>query len=324
MMLFDILKRNDSLRSIVKKGKIYREYLHDARQMSRYYLGASESRGKKEYRIMLLVHSLEKGMCMPNPRPFGYKKVVHLVHILSDYNESNKKDFEYKLGIAILKAWCSFCETHGWTEQKEYRIASEYAQKNGIDDIAAGSRIMSAPHITELSSFDDVVFSRHSVRDFADIPLKEDDIQYALKCFLEAPTACNRQMCKVYYITNPNMKNTLDNTIMGVAGFNKKTVNYFVITYDTASLDYYGERNQGHLNTGLVAMNFVNGLHARGIGSCFMQWSNKYSEDLQIRKLLKLPESERIGIVIGAGYYLNESTIPCSFRKSIEDIYRVI
>jgi len=324
MKLFDVLKRNDFLRATVKKAKIYREFLYDAKEISKYYLETSEPNGRKEYRIMLLVHSLEKGMCMPNPRPFGYDKAVYLMKILSAYNEKKRSEFEYKLGVAVLDAWRSFYESHGWTDQKGYKTISDFLIKVDEVDLTAGWKIMSAPNVSEDCSFDDVIFSRHSVRDFAETPLKEEDIKYALKCFIEAPTACNRQMCKVYLVNNPDMKKKLDTTIMGVGGFNKSVVNYFIITYDMASLDYFGERNQGHLNTGLVAMNFANGLHARGIGSCFMQWSNKYSEDVQIRKLLKIPESERIGIVIGAGYYLPESVIPCSCRKNIEDIYRVI
>lgn len=324
MKLFDFLKKNNFLRAKVKKAKIYREFFYDAKELSQYYLETAEPKGRKEYRIMLLVHSLEKGMCMPNSRPFGHDKVMYLMQILSSYDEREKKNFEYRLGVAVLDSWSSFYKTHGWTNQKGYEAVSNFLNKVGETDLTAGCKIMHSPAISEKSSFDDVIFSRHSVRDFADGPLSEDDINYALKCFIEAPTACNRQMCKVYLVNNLDMKKMLDNTIMGVGGFNKKVVSYFIITYDMASLDYFGERNQGHLNTGLVAMNFVNGLHARGVGSCFMQWSNKYAEDVRVREILGLPESERIGVVIGAGYYLSESVIPYSCRKDIKDIYKVI
>lgn len=71
-------------------------------------------------------------------------------------------------------------------------------------------------------------------------------------------------------------------------------------------------------------MNFINGLHARGIGSCCLQWSNKHAEDLKVRKALELQDSERIAVVIAAGYYLEETVIPCSVRKSVDDIYKEI
>lgn len=71
-------------------------------------------------------------------------------------------------------------------------------------------------------------------------------------------------------------------------------------------------------------MNFVNGLHAKGIGSCCLQWSNKRNEDVEVRTKLRLRESERIGIVIGAGYYLEKNVIPCSARRNINEVFRIV
>ena len=157
--------------------------------------------------------------------------------------------------------------------------------------------------------------SRHSVRDYQERKIDPEDVQFALKCFVETPTACNRQMCRVYYVQNQEITDLLNRVVIGVPGFNKKTVQYFLVTYDLASFAYSGERQQGLFNAGLCSMNFINGLHAKGIGSCCLQWSNKYEQDLEVRKKLGLTESERIGIVIGAGYYLEENIIPCSVRR---------
>ena len=66
---------------------------------------------------MLLVHSLEKGMCFPNPRPFGFDKVSELMNLLSRYSEEQKCEFEYQLGVSVLFAWMDFFEKQGW--QKE-------------------------------------------------------------------------------------------------------------------------------------------------------------------------------------------------------------
>ena len=71
-------------------------------------------------------------------------------------------------------------------------------------------------------------------------------------------------------------------------------------------------------------MNFANALHAQGIGSCFMQWSNKRSEDLETRKALGIGESERIAVILGAGYYKEKTLSPVSCRREPEDIYRTI
>ena len=125
-------------------------------------------------------------------------------------------------------------------------------------------------------------------------------------------------------VKDTKIKTELNKVIIGLPGFNKEHVNFFIITYDLAAFAYSGERQQGLLNTGLCTMNFVNALHAKGIGSCCLQWSNKHSEDRRIRKLLGLKDSERIGVIVGAGYYLPENTIPCSVRRPISDIYREV
>lgn len=322
MGLKDKLKENDLLRRMVKRVKIYREFCEDAAAFSDYYLEESEKKGDVRYKIMLLVHSIEKGMCMAEPRPFGHKKVKELLAILSAYPD--KGGFEYGVGCGILRAWLSFFQEHGWEKEEGCEPVQRFLEGCTDRGLKAGSKVVSRPNVTEKSSFEEVLFSRHSVRGYQKEKLREEDISFALSCFAKAPTACNRQMCKVYQIENARIKHLLDSTVMGISGFDTDTVHYFIVTYDIAAFEYYGERNQGYLNAGLTAMNFVYGLHARGIGSCFLQWSNKTSEDTKIRGAMGISKSERIAVVIGAGYYPDKSTIPCSCRKSKSDIFKVI
>ena len=275
---------------------------------------------------MLLVHSLEKGMCFSNPRPFGKDKVNDLTAILSKYSDNSKNEFEYVLGISVLMAWTEFYKEHQWENEKTYQDVMAFLENHRINsEIKAGSKIYRPRQYAEAESeYEKFFLSRHSVRNYKDKKLDLDDIRFALKCFVETPTACNRQMCRVIYISDPKITKLLNNVVIGIPGFDKKTVQFFVITYDLASFAYSGERQQGLFNAGLCTMNFVNGLHAKGIGSCCLQWSNKYKQDKEVRKKLGLSESERIGIVIGAGYYLEENNIPCSVRRKPEDIFRVI
>ena len=98
-------------------------------------------------------------------------------------------------------------------------------------------------------------------------------------------------------------------------------MNYFALTYDVKSMDYYGERNQGYLNAELIAMNHANALHSRGIGYFFIQWSNTASEEREVKKKLGINETEHIAVVLGAGYYADEMYIAKSCRCNMEEIY---
>lgn len=317
-----ILKSNPVIRHLGKKVKIYNEFCYDAKNFNKYYVESAEKKGDYRYSIMLLVHSLEKGMCMPSPRPFGFDKVRELMSLLSDYSE--KKCFEYEIGVSVLNAWKNFFDEHNWQSEKYYKeVVTFLSTKTPVYETGY-KKYFPVIDFENEENFEKIIFSRHSVRDYKDEPIKEKDLKLALKAFVETPTACNRQMCRVIGVKNSEIKAELNKVIIGLPGFNKEHVNFFIITYDLAAFAYSGERQQGLFNAGLCTMNFVNALHAKGIGSCCLQWSNKHSEDKKVRKLLKLKDSERIGVVVGAGYYLLENTIPCSTRRPISDIYREV
>ena len=46
-------------------------------------------------------------------------------------------------------------------------------------------------------------------------------------------------------------------------------------------------------------------------------------EEQEFKKLLDIPSSERVAVIITAGYYDEVSRIPYSTRKDISEIYRV-
>ncbi|WP_197026406.1 nitroreductase family protein [Oribacterium sp. P6A1] len=265
-------------------------------------------------------------MCMPNPRPYGLDKVKELIGYLNAYSETRREEFEYQLGVSALFAWTDFFEKHNWQSELAYNDVIVFLKdKNRNAGFQAGAKLYRpGDTFVDAKVYEEMFLSRHSVRDYQERKIDLADVQFALKCFVETPTACNRQMCRVYYIQNQEITDLLNHVVIGVPGFNKKTVQYFLITYDLASFAYSGERQQGLFNAGLCTMNFINGLHAKGIGSCCLQWSNKYKQDVEVREKLGLRDSERIGIVVGAGYYLDENIIPCSVRRRSEDVFQII
>lgn len=322
MNVNQILKSNPVIRRLGKKVKTYNEFRYDAQNFDKYYVESAERDGDYRYSIMLLVHSLEKGMCMPNPRPFGFDKVKELIKLLNAC--SDKDSFEYEVGVSALDAWKRFFDNHGWQPEKNFTEVVEFLVDKKLVYETGSKKYSPVIEASAGEAFERITFSRHSVRDYKDEPIRDQDLELALKAFVETPTACNRQMCRLISVKSVDVKAELNKVIIGLPGFNKEHVNFFIITYDLAAFAYSGERQQGLFNAGLCTMNFVNALHAKGIGSCCLQWSNKHSEDLRIRKLLGLRDSERIGVVVGAGYYLSENAIPCSARRPVSDIYREV
>ena len=326
MGIREFLKKNKTIRKIGKKINIDSQFRQDARDFNAFFEESAREKGDFRYSIMLLVHSLEKGMCFPDPRPFGFDKVKELMKLLHAYPEEKREEFEYKLGVSALNAWESFFASRGWTDDPVFAEAAGFLKEHPADpEIAAGwKEYRPAGSAADETAFAELLSSRCSVRDFQDRKIERKDMEFALRCFTETPTACNRQMCRVLYVEDPEKKELLNSVLIGIPGFNRKTVQFFVISYDLAAFAYSGERQQGLFNAGLCAMNFINGLHVKGIGSCCLQWSNKGVQDRKVRSALGLAESERIGVVIAAGYYLESNTVPCSVRRSPEDIFRTV
>lgn len=71
MSFTEVIKQNKTIRRMGKSLKIYKEFLNDAHGFSSSYIEVAEKKEDYKYSILLLVHSLEKGMCIPTPRPFG-------------------------------------------------------------------------------------------------------------------------------------------------------------------------------------------------------------------------------------------------------------
>lgn len=294
----------------------------DSKCFNDYYLESMKDKGEYKYAVMLLVHSLEKGMCMPNPRPYGFDKVYELMKYLK--NTEKKQSFEYELGISVLYAWIDYFDKHQWTDEQAYGDVRLFLNDKQNPNIDSGCKEYNPTRIDWSEQYYDIISSRHAVRDFRKVKIRQEDIDFAINCFLETPTACNRQMCGLVYINDTKIKEYLEKRIIGLSGFNKPNTQYFIITYDLSALAYLGERNQGMFNAGLCTTNFINALHSRGIGTCCLQWSNNPTEDFMVRKALGLSDSERIAVVIAAGYYKKNNIVPCSVRKTKKDIFRSV
>ncbi len=328
MSIIDSLKKIDFLRRWVKECKTLREYMIDAYSFNKYYMEKCDKNRNYDYHMLMLVHNIEKGMCMPYLRPFGEEKILMLINMISAYEIKNQdKDASvYKMAVSIVFQWKLFYEKHGWSI-KSYEIVSTFINNHAdIEKLDVGYEIKKFEELKldAPPSFESVLTTRMSVRDFEYRPLADDDVEYCVRMAQCAPTACNRQMIGIVQVSSRDKCDLISNTIYGSAGISKNSVTYFVVTYDINALDYYGERNQGYLNAGLVAMNFANALHSRGIGSCFLQWANTAAEDRIVRQKVGISEHERIAVVIASGYYVREEKIAKSCRRKVNEVYRKV
>ena len=282
---------------------------------------------KLEYDFLLEIHKLEKGFAVVNPRPFGIDKIKRIISCIKKYEEKGyEPSFSYNLAYSSLEAYKKFYEEKEWTDTEQYKIVSDFLKDTkeytyipvGAYDLYKNDFIDD----TKID-YDKFISCRKSIRNFAAKELNNEDIKKAVNMAIKSPSACNRQMCKVYYIDKDDNKKVVEKYAQGLGLFDLTNANYFVITFDVSANYFVGERNQGWYNAGLFSMNFVNALHSLGIGSCCIQFGNTFKEEQEFKKLLDIPSSERVAVIITAGYYDEVSRIPYSTRKDISEIYRV-
>jgi len=308
--------------SVAIKQRYFQEY----KLFYRNWIGSKVNINTAGYKIILNAHAIEKGMSNMKPRPFGVTKTAEIMSLIAKYEKKRwAKDYAYCLGISILSEYCNFYKKHQWTNTPEYQKASNFI-KNRKSKLPSGAQEIRKNDIIKDAEINYAQFlsSRHSIRNFDKRSLNDTDIEQAISATTKTPTACNRQMVKIYYVYNKLKRQQVLQYAHGLTGFDNDTVNMFIITYDMSSLCNAGEVCQGYFNAGLVTMNFVNALHSKGIGSCLLEFGNNTKEERRLKNLLNIPQCERVAVILATGYYPNKAIVPVSARKPIDEVYKKV
>lgn len=314
------------LRSIKGSINIRRRYRQERLTFRKNWIRSRTDIKTAGYDIIINAHALEKGMTSKQPRPFGITRTDEIINLMTLYEQQQwSKDYAYNLGASILSEYCRFYKKYKWEKRTEYKKVSAFI-KNRHTTLKSGTLEIHRTDFMKAAqvNYRQFLSTKHSIRAFEPHPLSNKDIVEAVTAATKTPTACNRQMIKIYYIKNNSIKQQVMKYAHGLTGFDKETANIFIITHDISSLCDAGEISQGYFNAGLVTMNFVNSLHSEGIGSCMLAFNNNISEERHLKKLLNIPQCERISVMIAAGYYPEKSLVPRSTRKTAEEIYEEI
>lgn len=330
MKIKDNLKKIKFINSFIRNCRLKKYFLKDYLLFKNNYMYSHEDAESIGYNILLIVHTIEKAMLNKKPRVFGKEKMNTLMLLLDKYEKyGNKSHYYYQMGIRCLDEYKKFFEKQNWKSTDEYLSVKQYFEKKNIiieKNLNVGSSCINKNDIEKYSNIDygNFLKSRHSIRNYSKKKLKDADVNKAINMVIYTPSACNRQMCKIYYVDSIQKREAVIKYANGFGNFELDNISVFIITYDVRSLSMAGERNQGWLNSGLIAMNFVNALHSLGIGTCLLQSSNPYEEEQNLKEVLGLSECERIAVIVSAGYYDDISIITNSVRKNYTDIYKKI
>lgn len=309
-------KLKQYLRKNTKQGRSrYLKFLYQYDQERYFRHSAMEQKDAETIaaQIRLLVHALEKGLSVQNPRPgFGEEKVVHLLKLIREY-EQNKQDPDPQ-AIQLAKSVIGSYAHHRIIRAEDVSFVPETLR---MPDPLAG--VMAYQH-TDTGDFAIIAKKRHSIRTFADSDLELDRLEKAVQLAQTAPSACNRQATHIFACTATDKIQKIMHRHGGMRGFTKPAA----ILAVTGNLRLYQneyERNTVFVDGGIFLMNLLYALDYYSLAACPIIWGAEPDGDEFLYKLLEIPEHHEIVSLVMVGN-LPEGTvqIPCSTKRNTESI----
>lgn len=274
-------------------------------------------------------HIVEKGLSLPNPRPFfGKEKIDKLLYFTNIYIE--KFGFDELVGN-INSALIAYVDYHNQFDNsdvnqtivkiKAHLIKFEKSSKEngGVEKINDTSF---SPDDTVFERYSEIVGSRRSIRDFDTRNVSLELIYKAIQLSLNTPSACNRQGWNVSVFTEKKDIKDLLTYQNGNAGFGT-TIRCLLVVTGCAKAFTRFEHNQLYIDAGMFSMNIINSLHALGLGTCALNLCMPYSQENKLKKVAGIDKSERLVMMIAVGHKKDTYFVAKSPRKKIESVLRV-
>lgn len=175
--------------------------------------------------------------------------------------------------------------------------------------------------------FLDLVKLRQSVRRYATKEVEQDKLHRCLEAARLAPSASNSQPWTFIVVENPKLKEQVAlQTYDKVVPINKfasqaPVIVVFVIEKPkivTRIGSKIKDIDYPLIDIGIAAEHFCLQAAEEGLGTCMIGWFN----EKPIKKILKIPQSKKIGLIITLGFPEDGYKLREKVRKSFEQLVR--
>ena len=157
----------------------------------------------------------------------------------------------------------------------------------------------------------DLVTSRQSVRKYSDRLLEKEKLDRIIEAGRMAPSACNAQPWKFIVVTDPELvlkiAEAASAKLIGMNSFVAQAPVILVIVREKPNMSSkvgatIKNKDYSLIDIGIATENICLQAKAEGIGSCIIGWF----DERMIRKILYIPKSKRVELIITLGYSLSE------------------
>jgi len=283
---------------------------------------------KIEALIILKYHSLEKGLLHNNIRyEFGKQNIIELCKLLKREDVlANSDRTQFAAAYLVM---CTYYELH---QKNNIDISSYYnsldyelfKQKIATSLLSVNEKQTSTYFENTNESFNLFSASRSSVRDFTGEIIPFETIEKVIEIAKTAPSVCNRQPVKVYYVEDRNMIHDIVNIQQGLKGYSDNISQLLIVASDRNYFYTVGERNQFYIDGGIFLMNLLYALHYYKIGACPAHWGMNADLDKKIMKLIKMNESEKVICLVPIGIPKDQFKTTLSLRRDNKEILKVV
>ncbi|MFB3390048.1 nitroreductase family protein [Flavobacterium sp. LAR06] len=291
-----------------------------------------ENFNKKEAKVILNYHSIEKGFLYKNRKArFAQERVKNLHIFLHDKMIIEKSSLtQIRVAYQIM---CEYYELHIKLQENilDYFNSNQYCfyKKILLTNYNESFSSTISYNNDEFYRFNENNFfdfssSRRSVRDFTGELIDLKVIEKAISLALTAPSVCNRQTSKVYLLED---QVKIDKVLTIQNGFTGHTKNVRQLLIVTANRNYFfsvGERNQFYIDGGIFLMNLLYSLHYYRIAHCPANWGKTFKAENKLFKIIKIQKSEKIICMIPIGIAAANFNVTLSQRRDFNEIFERI
>ncbi len=303
--------------------RFYGEHLAVLKGRRRYYEDLKGD-GKSSPLLRRNIHRIEKGLIMrPRRAVFAESFILVTVHALKKARATPEYSAEeLRWASDVLEEY--FSVVADTSIIKTARTAF-----GGGDDTAApddGRQQRSKPYAradspTLTVSFEDLYglyARRRSVRWYLKKEVPVELIRKAIDAAAQAPSACNRQPFHFIVTTEPAWASRIAECAGGTEGFSQQLPAIIVVTGDLSAYPFERDRHLIYIDASLASMQLMLAAETLGLATCPINWPDVDSAEQRIRKLLHLPQHERVIMLIAIGYGDPKSGVAYSQKKQAD------
>ncbi|RXG25990.1 nitroreductase family protein [Leeuwenhoekiella marinoflava] len=328
------LSKYSKFRIDMRNAKIINDgYALDSEKFKSYSASFDlDSKEKLQSYLIKEYHAVEKGLALPAPRiGFGVARIRKLIVNLNFYIDQYGIDEVATDTIAVLEEYKTFDTENNPNENPIIKEVNSIVTK--FNDLATsnlagggGTKVINKSEIEKAVDFDFEFFfkSRHSIRDFSEVPVDIAEVEAAVDLAKFTPSVCNRQAWKAYIVKPENtaLKEKLLSNQNGNKGFGERISSLIVVTGKLSHFFAY-ERNQVFIDGGMFAMSIVLALHSKGLGTCCLNLSYTAERNKIFDGLMDFDADTVPIMYIAVGNLKDSFRVANSNRKEKQEILRL-